>query len=198
MTLFGQAVMFFTKSGWIGLKLKDTPYHLLIGFTPEGMTVHKTIERTGFHVPVADISKEQLERGRGGSFSEVLRNEIDPTAAKFRNWTVLIPRTSPDPPLARRLITEHGRKVDATLEPLIKKGPVKALHATNKVLPMRNVKSRRFRWALAYPTRDWRKFNPRTMRWLYHWYGRYYMISDRKRSMLLRSAFGLAETAPKN
>lgn len=198
VTLFGQAVMFFTSSGWVGLKLKDTPYHLLVGFTPEGMSVHKTIERTGLHVPVVDVSKEQLEAGLGGFVSEVLRNEIDPTAAKFRGWTVLIPRTSPDTPLARKLIIEHGRNADATLEPLIKMGAVRALHATNEVLPMHKVRRRPFRWALAYPTRDWREFSPRTMRWLYHWYGRYYMISDRKRSVLLRSAFALEDTPPKN
>lgn len=194
VTLLGQAVMFFTRSGWVGLKLKDSPYHLLVGFTAEGMSVHKTIERTGLHVPVVDVSKEQLAQGLGGFVSEVRRNEINPTAAKFRDWTVLIPRTSPDTPLARRLIIEQGRKADATLDPLIKMGPVRALHATNQVLPMRKVKGRRFKWALAYPTRNWRKFSPRTMWWLYHWYDRYYMISDRKRSALLNSALGLTKT----
>jgi hypothetical protein len=198
MSLFGQAVMFFTRSGWVGLKLKGSPYHLLVGFTPEGMSVHKTIERTGLHVPVAEVSNEELGRGFGVFFSEVLHNEIDPTAAKFRNWTVLIPKTSPDTPLARRLILEHGRNADATLEPLINMGPVRALHATNEVLSMRKVKARRFKWATAYPTLDWREFSPRRMRWLYHWYGRYYMISDRKRSTLLSSAFNLANAPTKN
>lgn len=191
VSLFNQAAMFFMKGGWIGLKLKDAPYHILVGFTSAGMSAHKTIERTGLHVPVADVSNEAFGQRFRGLFSEILRNEIDPTTTRFKGWTVLIPKTSPDTPVARKLIIEDGKNAYVTLKPLIDMGPVRALHALHEVLPMPKIKGRQFKWALAYPTRSWRKFSGRTMRWLHGWCGRYYMISDRKRTMLLRKSFGL-------
>ena len=195
--LFNEAVMFFTRGGWIGLKLKDAPYHILVGFTPAGMSVHKTIERSNLHVPLAEASNEALKEGLGGFFSEILRNEIDPAADKFEGWTVLIPwSTSPDTPLARKLIVEDGKKASLTLKPLIEMGPIRSLHALYDVIPMARVKGRQFKWALAYPTRKIREFNPRRMRWLHGWYGRYYMISDRKRNMLLRPVFGMTKKQP--
>ncbi len=192
ISLFGEAVMFITKGGWIGLKLKGSPYHIIVGFTPNGMSAHKTIEKTQLHVPIADVPNQSLQQGLGEFFSEILRNEIDPTAPKFKGWTVLIPRTSPDTPLARKLITEDRKKLALTLKPLIEMGPVGALHAMHEVIPMSKVKGRQFKWALAYPTRNWREFSGRTMRWLHGWNGRYYMVSDRKRNRLLQKSFGLA------
>jgi hypothetical protein len=68
IALFNEAVMFFTKGGWIGLKLKDTSHHMLVGFTPAGMSVHKTIENPKTHIPLADVSNEAMEHGLGGFF----------------------------------------------------------------------------------------------------------------------------------
>jgi hypothetical protein len=189
--------MFFTKGGWIGLTPKGAPYHILAGFTPAGMSVHKTIERSNLHVPLAKVTNEALKEGLGRFFSEILRNEVDPSADKFRGWTVLIPwSTSPDTPLARKLIVENGRKASLTLAPLMEMGAVRSLHAMYEVLPFAKVSGRQFKWALAYPTRRIREFNPRSMRWLHGWYGRYYMISDRKRNMLLRAVFGMTKKQP--
>ncbi len=192
LNLFNEGVMFFTKGGWVGLKPKDAPYHLLAGFTQAGMSVHKTIENSKTHIPLADVSNEAIERGLGRVFAEILKNEVDPTTDKFRGWTTLIPwSTSPDTPLARKLIVEDGKRASLTLKPLIEMGPIRSLHALYDVIPMARVKGRQFKWALAYPTRRVREFNPRSMRWLHGWYGRYYMISDRKRNMLLKKSFGL-------
>jgi hypothetical protein len=189
--------MFFTKGDWVGLKPKDAPYHILVGFTAAGMSVHKTIERSNLHVPLAEVPNEALKEGLGRFFSEILRNEIDPTAEKFGDWTALIPwSTSPDTPLARKLIVETGRKASLTLTPLIEMGAVRSLHALYDVIPMAKVEGRQFKWALAYPTRKIREFNPRSLRWMYGSNGHYYMISDRKRNMLLRTAFGMTKKQP--
>ena len=197
VNLFDQAVMFFTKGGWFGLKPKEAPYHILAGFTPAGMSVHKTIERSNLHVPLTEVPNEALKEGLGRFFSEILRNEIDPTADKFRGWTVLIPwSTSPDTPIARKLIVEDGRTASLTLAPLIELGPIRLLHALCDVIPMARVKGRQFKWAQVYPTRRIREFNPRSMRWLHESNGRYYMISDRKRNMLLRPVFGMTKKQP--
>jgi len=137
---------------------------------------------------------EALKGGLARFFSEILRNEIDPAANKFKGWTALIPwSTSPDTPLARKLIVEDEKKASLTLEPLIEMGPLRSLHALYDVIPMAKVKGRQFKWALAYPTRRIRELNPRSMRWLHGWHGRYYMISDHKRSLLLRAAFDLTK-----
>jgi hypothetical protein len=189
--------MFFTKGGWFGLKPKEAPYHILAGFTQDGMSVHKTIERSNLHVPLAQATNEALKAGLDTFFSEILGNEIDPTADKFRDWTALIPRsTSPDTPLARKLIVENGRKASLTLAPLIEMGAVRSLHALYDVIPMAKVEGRQFKWALAYPTRKIREFNPRSLRWMHGWNGHYYMISDRKRNMLLRTTFGITKKQP--
>jgi hypothetical protein len=194
--LFGEAVMFFTKGGWIGLRLKGAPYHILVGFTPEGMRVHKKIERTGEHIPIASIPNETLTRGLGEYFSGILRNEINPTAPKYKNWTVLIPHTSPDTPIARKLmLNQDSREPSVTLEPLVKMGHRRALHTLHEVIPMPKVVGRQFKWAHAYPTRNWREFNNRTLRWLYGWNGHYYMITDRKRNTLQQAIFNITKTS---
>jgi len=198
VNLFNQAIMFFTNGGWIGLKApKDANYHFHAGFTPEGLSLLKTVENPKSRTPLAKVSNEELQAGLGSFLSEILRNEIDPTDQEFRKWTVLIPRsTSPDSPIARKLIVEKGREATVTLEPLILLGPRGALHELFYVLPTADVVGRQFKWALAYPTRNWREFSRRTMRWLHGWYGRYYVISDRKRNMLLRQSFGFSRASP--
>ena len=184
--------MFFTKGGWIGLRLKGAPYHILVGFTPEGMRVHKKIERTGEHIPIANIHNETLTRGFEKFFSEILRNEVNPTAPKYKNWTVLIPNTSPDTTMAGKVILDRdSREPSVTLEPLVKIGHRRALHTLHEVTPMPKVIGRQFKWAHAYPTRNWRKFNNRTLRWLYGWNGHYYMITDRKRNTLQQAIFNI-------
>lgn len=94
----------------MGLKPKEAPYHILAGFTPAGLSFHKTIERSNLHVPLAEVTNESLKERLDRFFSEILNNEIDPTAKKFKGWMVLIPwSTSPDTPLARKLIVENGK-----------------------------------------------------------------------------------------
>lgn len=193
---FGEAVLFFTKGGWLGLRMKGAPFHLLVGFTPKGMAVHKTIEQTGVHVPIANIPNEVLSQELEGFYSEVLRNEIDPTAPEYKDWTALIPRTSPDSPIPRQvIIDDHPREPSVTLKPLIKIGPLRALHATYEVIPMPKVIGQQFKWPHAYPTRNWRKFNNRTLRWLYGWNGHYYMITDRKRNTLQQAIFNITNNS---
>ncbi len=191
---FNGAVMFFTKGDWIGLKApKDANYHIHAGFTATGLTVLKTVEHSKSHTTLAKVSHEKLEKGLGKFFSEILHNEIDPTIPEFKDWTVLIPKSkSPDSPIARKVIVERGRKMSMTLAPLIELGPRGALDELFDVLPMAGVLGREFKWALAYPTRNWKKFSRRTMRWLHGWGGHYYMISSRKREMLLSQSFGLS------
>jgi hypothetical protein len=194
--LFGEAVLFFTSGGWIGLRMKGAPFHLLVGFSPEGMTVHKTIEETGEHIPIANIPNETLSRGLNEFYSEILRYEIDPTASKYKHWTVLIPHTSPDTPIARKVILDQdSREPSVTFEPLVKMGQLRALHTLHEVIPMPKVAGRRFKWAHAYPTRNWRKFSNRTLRWLYGWNGHYYMITDRKRNTLQQAIFNITENS---
>lgn len=194
VNLFDEAMMFFTSGDWIGLKApKDADFHLHAGFTPAGLSLLKTIENPKSHTPLANVSNEELQAGLERFFSEILRNQIDPTDHEFRKWTVLLPRTmSPDSPIARKLIVEKGREATVNLDPLILLGPRGALHELFYVLPMADVVRRQFKWALAYPARKIREFNPRSMRWLHGWYGRYYMIPDRKRNMLLRQSFGIS------
>jgi hypothetical protein len=193
LNLFDEAVIFFTKGGWLGLKMKGAAYHILAGFTSAGMSIHQTIEHTGLHLPMAYVSNEVLERGLGEFFSEILKNEIDPSAQRFRSWTVLIPwSTSPDTPLARKLISKDRKKATLTFKPLIEMGSVRSLHALYDVIPMTKVTGRQFKWGLAYPTRRIREFDPRSMRWLHGWSGHYYMISDRKRNTLLRQSLKLS------
>ncbi len=193
LNVFNQAVLFFTKGDWIGLKAPtNANYHLHAGFTPTGLSILRTMEKPKVRTRLAEVSNEELQRGLEMFFSEILRNEIDPIALKFKKWTVLIPKsTSPDSPIAKKLIVERGREASLTLEPLIELGPRAALHELFHILPMADVTGRQFKWALAYPTRRIREFNPRSMRWLHGWFGRYYLISDRKRTMLLRKSFGL-------
>lgn len=193
LNLFNQALMFFTKGDWLGLKApKDADYHFHVGFTSTGLSALKTLEPAKSHTRLAEVPNEELKKGLERFFSEILRNEIDPTNLRFKRWTVLIPRsTSPDSPIAKKLIVERGREAYVTLAPLIEMGPLRALHQLFYVLPMAEVAGLRFKWALAYPTRNWRFFSGRTMRWLHGWGGHYYMISDRKRTMLLRKSFGL-------
>ena len=190
--LFGEAVMFFTSGGWIGLRLKGAPYHLLVGFTPEGMKAHMKIEGTGEHIPLANVTNEELSKGLGEYFSEIQRNEINPAEPKYKNWTVLIPNTSPDTPITRKIMLDQdSREHSLTLEPLIKMGPLRALHTLHEVIPMHKVMGRQFKWALAYPTRNWRKFSNRTLRWLYGWNLHYYMITDRKRNTLQKAIYNI-------
>jgi hypothetical protein len=156
------------------------------------MSVHKTIEETGEHVHIANVPYETLSRGLNNFFSEIQHNEIDPTAPKYRNWTALIPRTSPDSPIAQEvIIDDHPREPAVTLEPLVKMGQLGALYALHEVMPMRKVVGRQFKWAHAYPTRNWRKFNNRTLRWLYGWNGHHYMITDRKRNKLQKAIYNI-------
>ena len=191
INLFNQAIMFFTNGGWIGLKApKDADYHFHIGFTSAGLSLLKTVENPKSRTALASVSNEELQSGLGRFFSEILRNEIDPTSHEFVKWTVLLPRsTSPDSPIAKKLIFERGREATMKLEPSMRLGPRKSLHELFHVLPMTGVVGRQFKWALAYPTRNLRKFSRGSMRWLHGWYGRYYMISDRKRTKLLRQSF---------
>lgn len=186
--------MFFTKGDWLGLKApRDANYHLHVGFTPTGLLLLKTMEHPKSHVCLAEVSNEELEGGLGRFFSEILRNEIDQTHSRFRKWTVLLPRsTSPDSPIAKKLFVEEGREVDVTIAPLIEMGPLRMLHELFYVLPMAEIAGRSFKWGLAYPTMNWRKFSVRSMRWLHGWGGHYYMMSDRKRAMLLRKSFDFA------
>lgn len=130
LNLFNEAVMFFTKGDWVGLKApKDANYRLHVGLTRTGLSVLKTMEHPKSRTPLVGVSNEELEKGLGRFFSEVLRNEIDPIDSRFKEWTVLIPRsTSPDSPLARKLITEKGREASLTLAPLIELGPAGVFH----------------------------------------------------------------------
>ena len=156
------------------------------------MKAHKKIERTGEHIPIANIPNEILARALNEFFSQIFHNEIDPIAPKYKNWTALIPHTSPNTPVARKLMLHRdSREPSVTLEPLIKMGHLRALHALYEVIPMPKVMGRQFKWALAYPARDWRKFNNRTLRWLYGWNGHYYMISDRKRNTLQQAIYNI-------
>jgi hypothetical protein len=190
--LFGEAVLFFTKGGWIGLRFKGAPFHMLVGFTPEGMKAHMKIESTGEHIPVANVTYEELSKGLGEYFSEIQRNEIDPTKPRYKNWTALIPNTSPDTSIAHELMVDRdSREPAVTLEPLVKMGHRRALYALHEVIPMRKVAGRQFKWAHAYPTRNWRRFNNSTLRWLYGWNGHYYMITDRKRNKLQKAIYNI-------
>jgi hypothetical protein len=47
---------------------------------------------------------------------------------------------------------------------------------------------RRFKWALAYPTEDWRMWEG-NMWWLCSWDGYFYLISDEEQSRLMRRIF---------
>lgn len=185
--------MFFTKGDWIGIKFsKNARFHLHLGFTPTGLSALKTMERSKAHSPIVKITYKELEAGFESLFSVILHNEIDPTDSKFRKWTLLIPRsTSPDSPIAKNLFIEKGRTASMTLTPLVAMGPFRALHELFEVIPLAQVRRRQFKWALAYPTRNWKKFSGRSMRWVHGWGGRYFMISDRKRSALLRVSFRL-------
>lgn len=189
LNLFNQAIMFLTGAGWLGLKApKHARSHLLAGFTSKGLAVHKTVEDTGLHIPLADVSSNELEEGLSKFISEIFRGEIDPTDSKYRDWVVLIPkRTSPDSLMASRLFIERGREALLTLEPLIKMGPGRALHELFDVIPMVDVKGRRFKCALAYPT--W-KLTAQTERWLFEQQGHYFMISEYKRRKSFRKLFG--------
>jgi len=189
LDLFNEAIMFFTGTGWFGLKApKHARSHILAGFTSKGLAVHRTAEDTGLHIPLADISIDELKRGVSEFLSEIFRGEIDPTDNKYRDWVVLIPKTtSPDSLIASKLFIERGRKASLTLEPLIKMGPSRALHELFDIIPMVDVQGRRFKYALAYPTR---KFTAKTQRWLFERQGHYLMISEYKRRRSLRNLFG--------
>jgi len=185
--------MFFTKDDWLGLKTpKDANLHLHAGFSSTGLYILKTTEHPKTHTTLASVSNESLDDGLRKYFLEVARNEIDPSDPKFRKWTVLIPKsTSPDSPIAKRFFVEKRRTASLTLAPLFEMGRVRVLHELFEVTGMARVRGRQFKWALAYPTRDHREFTGRTLRWLHGWNGRYYMLSDRRRNMLLKNAFGL-------
>ena len=194
LVLLDEAIMFFTKGDWLGLKApKDAAYHLIAGFTPTGLSVLKTTENPKSHTPLAEVSNDELRKGLGNLLSEILQTEIDPADPRFKNWTVLIPKsTSQDSPIAQKLFVEKGRTASIILAPLMEIGPDRTLHELFDIIPLADLSGRRFKWALAYPTRNWRKFSGQTLRWLHGWGGRYYMISNRKRTMLLRKNFGLA------
>jgi hypothetical protein len=185
--------MFFTRDEWLGLKpRKDVDFHLHAGFTSTGLNILKTTEHPRTHTTLASVSNKSLDYGLRKYFLEVAHNETDPSDPKFRKWTVLIPKSSsPDSPTARRLFVEKGRSASLTLAPLFEMGAVRALHELFEVHWMADVRGRQFKWALAYPTRNPRDFDGRTLRWVYGWWGRYFMISERKRVSLLRNAFHL-------
>jgi hypothetical protein len=189
LNLFNQAIMFFTRTGWLGLKArKHARSHLLAGFTSKGLAVHETVEDTGLHIPLADIPINELKEGLSKFLFEIFRGEIDPTDSKHRDWAVLIPKTtSPDSLMASKLFIERGREASLTLEPLIKMGPSRALHELFDIIPMVDVQGRRFKYALAYPT--W-KFTAKTQRWLFERQGHYFVISEYKRRKSFRKLFG--------
>ena len=193
--LFDVAVMFPIGGRGLGLGPKGAGSHIHVGVEQDdsGIFIVKAVEaaegRPKTHGPTVRISNEELQKGFGELFAAIRSNEIDPTHPRLKDWLVLIPRPEardPGSPLAMELLGLRNGQMSLTTS--LVSGMFPEMFYFVKMPDITRRPQRQFKWALAYPTQDWRMWEG-NMWWLRNWDGYFYLMSDEEQSRLMRRIF---------
>lgn len=180
----------------LGFGPKGAGFHWHVGVERDGsgLFIVKTIEsvdgRSKGHSPSVHVSNQELRRGLAELFEAIRSNEIDPTHPRFSEWIVLIPKPAalnPDSPLSEQLLGYRNGEMKVTSDGLNLDMFLEMFYVVN-LTDITRRPQRRFRWALAYPSDDWRSWEG-NMWWLRSWAGCFYLISDNEQSRIMRRSF---------
>lgn len=190
------AVMFPIGERGLGLGPKGAGYHWHVGLERDcsGIFIVKTIEPSEGHLKdhstTIRISNKELQKGFGELFAAIRSSEIDSTDPRFAKWIALIPKPAtldPDSPLGKELLGERNGELNLTLD-VVTLSVFYEMFYIVKMTDVTRRPQRQFKWALAYPTEDWRTWEG-NMWWLHNRDGYLYLISDREQSRLIRRIF---------
>lgn len=195
--LFNMAVMFPIDDRGLGFAPKGAGIHIHVGVERDnsGIFIVKTIEpkqgRPKGHSITVHISNDELQKGFVELAASIRGNEIDPTYPRFTEWIVLIPKPAtldPDSPLGQELLGYRRGTLNLALDRVRLDDLLYEMFYIVKMSDITRRPQRQFKWALAYPSEDWRTWEG-NMRWLRNWDGYFYLISDREQSRLMNRIF---------